>query len=82
MRVANRTKEISEYTTWYDFRKDLGKRLGYMPLNWRWLEVKPQAPLPWNDSHMQSVLSVVARLEKQKATRKRSRSERLSNGVK
>ena len=81
MRVANRTKEIPSYRTWYDFRKDLEKKLGYMPLNWLWLAVKPQAPLPWNDCHLQSVLSTVARLEEQKAALKRTKSERLSSRV-
>ncbi len=63
MRVVNRTKKIQLYTTWYDFRRDLGKRLGYTPLNWQWLRVKPKAALPWDDSHLQASLSAIARRE-------------------
>jgi hypothetical protein len=60
MKVANRTKEISSYTTWYEFKKDLGKKSGCIVLNWRWLEVKPKAPLPWNDSDMKAALSAIS----------------------
>jgi hypothetical protein len=55
------------YTTWYEFKKDLEKRSGRMLVNWRWIEVKPKAPLPWNNSHMEAALSVLARLERHKA---------------
>ena len=57
MRVANRTNKIFPYTTWYEFKKDLEKKSGHVLLNWRWLEVKPKAPLPWNSSHMKEALS-------------------------
>ena len=51
------------YTTWYEFKKDLEKRSGYVLVNWRWLEVKPRAPLPWDDSHLETAISALARLE-------------------
>ena len=57
----------NQYTTWYEFKKDLEKQLGYGLLNWDWLEVKPKAPLPWNDSHLQAAVSVLACLEEHKA---------------
>jgi len=82
MRVASRTNPISSYVTWYDFRRELGKKLGYMPLNWQWLNVKPKSPLPWDDSHMHAALSALARLEKQKAPQKRTENEQPSNGKK
>ena len=49
------------YTTWYDFKKDFERQIGHGLLNWDWLEVKPKAPLPWNDSHLKAALSAVAR---------------------
>ncbi len=52
------------YTTWSGFKKDLETKSGYTLLNWRWLEVKPKAPLPWNDSHMKAALSTVAGFKK------------------
>ena len=65
------------YSTWYEFKKDLEKHLGHSLLNWRWLEVKPKAPLPWNDSHMKAV---VARLDDHKGCAKTD-DERLSTGA-
>ena len=62
------------YTTWYEFKKDLEKELGCMLLNWRWIEVKPKAPLPWNDSHMQATLSAAARFRKAKGVAKASQN--------
>jgi len=61
MRVANRTKKVLLYTTWYEFKKDLEKKLGYVLVNRRWLEVKPKAPLPWNNSHVENAISGVSR---------------------
>ncbi len=49
-----------QYTTWYQFKKDLERRLGHSLLNRRWLEVKPKAPLPWDDTHLREALSAVA----------------------
>ena len=74
MRVSTYTREIWLYATWYEFKKDFEKRLGYSLLNWRWLEVKPKAPLPWDDSHMQAALSAAVTLEEQNAERKRERN--------
>lgn len=80
MKAASRIKKISPYTTWYEFRKDLAEQLGYTPLNYQWLEIKPKAPLPWNDSHMREVISTVARLEEQKAIQKGGRHKRRHSG--
>jgi len=66
MRVVNYRSEVSLYTTWYDFRKELGNKLGYIPLSSEWLETKPKAPLPWDDSDMRAVLSTMARLKVRK----------------
>ena len=70
MVVTKSRKQVSQYTTWYDFRKQLADQLGYVPLNSLWLEVKPKSPLPWNNADMRVVLSTVACLEKQRTTRK------------
>ena len=66
MREVYYDRRTSSYTTWYDFRKDLGKSLGYIPLNWLWLKVKPDCPLPWSKSQMRTALSAVARIKGQK----------------
>lgn len=59
------------YPTWYDFKKDFERRVGYGLLNWDWLKVKPEAPLPWNGSHMKRSLLVLSRTERAKGrTRK------------
>ncbi len=52
------------YVTWYQFKKDLERQLGYSLLNWSWLEAKPKAPLPWHESHMRAALSEVARFRR------------------
>lgn len=52
------------YPTWYDFKKDFERQVGYGLLNWDWLKVKPEAPLPWNGSHMRRALSVLSRTER------------------
>ena len=64
MRVADVSSMPLLYPTWYGFKKELEKRLGYALLNWRWLEVKPKAPLPWNGSHMKAALSTMSRARK------------------
>ena len=44
------------YPTWYEFKEDLQKELGRSMLNQEWLYVKPEEPLPWNNSCFQEVL--------------------------
>ncbi len=63
MAVANGSKKILLYPTWYEFKKDLEKESGCVLVNWRWLEIKPKAPLPWDDSHMKAALSAVSRFK-------------------
>lgn len=46
-----------QYATWYEFKKECEKRLGYSLLNRTWLQLKPKSPLPWDDSHLKAVLS-------------------------
>ena len=62
------------YTTWYEFKKDLEKLAGSILLNQDWLEVKPEAPLPWNDADMRAALSALAPFRK--ALRRRAKLER------
>jgi hypothetical protein len=52
------------YTTWYEFKKDLEKQLGCSLLNWRWMEVKPKAPLPWNKYQLKKALSASSNFRK------------------
>ena len=72
LQAPSNEEEISmdssmQYATWYEFKKEFERRLGYSMLNWNWLQVKPQTPLPWNDSHMKAALSATARLGKHEA---------------
>ena len=46
----------SLYPTWYEFKNDLQKELGRSILNQEWLQLKPEKPLPWNDSCFQATL--------------------------
>ncbi len=57
MGMISSMKKIPLYMTWYDFRRELGKRLGCVPLNRQWLQIKPRVALPWDESHMQASLS-------------------------
>lgn len=53
-----------EYTTWYDFKRDLESKLGrFLPVN-LWLCTKPKKPLPWNNNDLQVTLSEVLRIQK------------------
>ena len=51
-----------QYSTWYEFKKECEKQLGYSLLNGKWLEVKPKKPLPWDDTDMEVILITLARL--------------------
>ena len=55
----------SLYPTWYEFKNDLQKELGRSILNQEWLHLKPENPLPWNDSCFQTALSKLLRSKKQ-----------------
>ncbi len=57
MSVSICTRKAVLYTTWYEFKKNLERKTGHMLPNWRWLEVKPKAPLPWDDADMEAALS-------------------------
>ena len=67
MKVSNYRNDLTLYKTWYEFRKELGNKLGYIPLNSQWLEIKPRTSLPWDNSHMQTAVSSVTHLYKQEA---------------
>lgn len=58
------------YTTWYEFRQELGKKLGRVPLNWLWLKVKPECPLPWDGSDLETSFSKATGLLSQKSSPK------------
>lgn len=45
------------YPTWYEFKQDLQKEAGRNILTREWLNIKPNAPLPWDARLMKSVLS-------------------------
>jgi len=66
MRVTTGTKNTPQYMTWYEFKKDLEKRLGYSILNWDWFRVKPKTPLPWNDSNLRSAFLELSRQDHHK----------------
>jgi hypothetical protein len=46
----------SQYVTWYDFKKDLQKEVKHSILTKEWLQIKPRAPLPWDNSFIESTL--------------------------
>jgi hypothetical protein len=51
------------YTTWYEFKRDLEKKTGRVLFNTDWLQLKPQAPLPWSNSQFRSTVKKLARIE-------------------
>ena len=69
MRKAYCNRRTYSYTSWYEFRKDLGQALGYVPLNQLWLKVKPNSPLPWNEYQMKTALTVASNYKGQKAVK-------------
>jgi hypothetical protein len=50
------TKEVAVYETWSDFKSELQRRSGVIILNKQWLQIKPEAPLPWYETHMKEAL--------------------------
>jgi len=50
------TKQAVTYETWYAFKGELQKRSGVVLLNDLWLQIKPRAPLPWHEYHMNEAL--------------------------
>jgi len=50
------TEEVALYETWYDFKRELQQRSGVVLLNKTWFQVRPQAPLPWQNKHMREAL--------------------------
>ncbi len=70
---------MSLYFTWYEFKKDLERRICRSLLNSDWLKIKPRGPLPWDDSCMRSALLEVKRVQRQKDG---YRSYRATNRVK
>jgi hypothetical protein len=48
-----------QYTTWYEFKKDLERKLGHSLSNWQWMDIKPRAPLPWDDAQLKATLSAL-----------------------
>ncbi len=63
MVVVSLGKQNHTYATWYEFKRDLEKRLGHLLTNWAWLEVKPQSSLPWSYRHMKRSYEKVVRLQ-------------------
>jgi hypothetical protein len=50
------TREVALYETWYDFKHELQRRSGVVLLNKVWFQIKPRAPLPWNESQMKEAM--------------------------
>jgi hypothetical protein len=55
----------SIYPTWYEFKEHLQKELGRSMLNQEWLQIKPEEPLPWNNSCFRVVLLKLSDAKKQ-----------------
>ncbi len=66
MKTETAVEKILIYNTWYDFKKDLEKRLGHSVLNREWLRVKPKTALPWNSSNMKATFLRLSRLDYRK----------------
>ena len=66
MKVGSSDKVKPLYSTWYGFKKDLERLSGRIVLNGNWLEVKPEAPLPWNTYDLQAALGALKRRDKNK----------------
>jgi hypothetical protein len=45
---------MTDYPTWYEFKRVLEKETGHRLANATWLQVKPAAPLPWAHTQMRS----------------------------
>ena len=61
---------MTDYRTWYEFKKDLEMESGRSLLNSDWLKVKPAAPLPWDCSLLRSSLDNLRRLRRDGQDRK------------
>jgi len=57
---------MSDYPTWYEFKRDLEKRVGHCVVNTDWLRVKPAAPLPWSKPRLRSTIQKLGRIEKRR----------------
>ncbi len=55
---------MGDYSTWYEFKKELERESGRRLLNSDWLSVKPAAALPWDRSQLRSSLDTLARLNR------------------
>jgi hypothetical protein len=56
------SKEVSSYSTWYEFKKELQKRAGFPILNSRWIQIKPKTALPWYEFQMKEALSQLSNI--------------------
>lgn len=52
-----------QYDTWYEFKKECERQLGFSLLNGKWLVLKPRKPLPWDDTDLEAVLLAAIRLQ-------------------
>ncbi len=48
---------VRQYYTWYDFKRDLEKKLGRFINVDTWLQIKPKKALPWNSDDLNSAVS-------------------------
>lgn len=55
---------MTDYRTWYEFKKDVERESGRSLLNSDWLRVKPAAPLPWDSTLLRSSLDRLGRLSR------------------
>jgi len=52
-----------QYNTWYEFKKECERQLGFSLLNGKWLELKPRKPLPWDETDLEAVLLAATHLQ-------------------
>ncbi len=55
---------LTQYRTWYDFKRVLESKLGHALSVNLWLRVKPRNPLPWDESDLATSFAEVTKIKR------------------
>ncbi len=55
---------LTQYHTWYDFKRVLESRLGHALSVNLWLRTKPHKPLPWDESDLATSFAEVTKIKR------------------
>ncbi len=55
---------ITQYHTWYDFKRVLESRLGHALSVNLWLRTKPHKPLPWDETDLATSITEVTKIKR------------------